>query len=590
MSARSALLFALAAVTIGCGENGSPTVTITDLHVKQGDDGFFASGTFALHVAQPAEAAGPGAIKLHELDLDFGDSNGVQPHYMVSRLSGEPPGEVAPGDDVVSTIGFELNHSNGDSGDSSNACATPSAFSLTGAYFDESASAFFPVRSAPAWVAPAPLTGATWSESLGDAGLDLEGDVAAFADGSSVMVGSTSGTLDFSGKKLAVPQATSPFLVKLDPAGQPLWSRYFTSSYIDPQVRVQGVHRVAAAPDGGAVVAGLLDGTLDLGGGSITAAGDTDVFFARFDAAGKHLETRRLGDGLRQTLLAIDVDAAGNVIVVGGTAGAIDFGADSLVAPILDPSFTSYFSARLPAAGAPIYARIPLAITVPTQLVAAAAADGAVVFGGAFTGKAWLGADPIVEKPAETAFLEKLAADGSLVWSTAIDGAVVLAVGLDQGDVVAAMTFGPSVLIGGKQMSGGPTGTLGLARFDPQGALRSWLPIAAAPAASVTSLVIDSAGHALLAGHALDPHEITALSAAAGAIGSSFFTEIDRDGLLVRAQAFGCSSWPVDLAVARQGARDVILASTHEGAIDLGQGVVPSAGLTDLLVARLPAR
>lgn len=588
MSPRAALLVLAAAATIGCADGTGPQVTLTDLHLTPGIDGFPRSGSFTLHVAQPMDAAGPGEIKLHSLELAVRGAHPASPGIVVREVSGELPGEVAPGDEIVTSMVFTLDVPGSGSGQTGNACDAPEPWFLRGTFFDEATSAFFPLRSESAWLAPTPLTGATWAEMLGDSGMQLASGAAVLADGSSVVVGSTEGTLDFEGKMLSTPGATTPFLVKLDPAGKPLWSRYFSSSHIDPATRIQGVQHVATTPGGGVVVAGHLDGTLDLGGGKITSAGDTDVFLARFDAKGNHLETRRFGDGFEQIVNTLSVDGAGNVVLVGATSGAMDFGGGFL-APILDPSFTSYYVARLPEAGAPIYAGVPVAVTAPTHFTAAVGVEGTVVMGGSFTGKAWLGAEPMHLSASETGFLVKLAADGAPLWSDAMKGAPVLAVAIDQGDVVAVLSPGDSAIIAGHQVPSALSGALVFARFDAAGALLFATPLGSGASAEITGLVIDSAGHALVSGHMLPPGSIVGLDAGAGAMASSFFTEIDRSGAQVRTRTFGCAGWPVDLAVARQGSRDIVLVATFTGALDLGQGITPGAGSTDLLVAKLPA-
>ena len=121
------------------------------------------------------------------------------------------------------------------------------------------------------------------------------------------------------------------------------------------------------------------------------------------------------------------------------------------------------------------------------------------------------------------------------------------------------------------------------------GALLFATPLGSGASAEITGLVMDSAGHALVSGHVLPPGSIVGLDPGAGAMASSFFTEIDRSGAQVRTRTFGCGGWPVDLAVARQGSRDIVLVATFTGALDLGQGITPGAGSTDLLVAKLPA-
>jgi hypothetical protein len=571
MRARASLviLAAAAATTAACSV-GSPIVTITDLRMLPEADGVLQSGLFTVHVAQPADASGSAGIKLHSLDLDLG--GGVL--LPVTSLVGDAPGEVAPGEEIARPMVFAVDRI--DSGAKPfTACTVPEPYALNGTYFDEAQRVFFPIRSEPARFVATWLTGAAWTTSLGDAEPQLERDVAALADGSSVVVGTTAGRLDFSGQTLPGTQSTTPFIVKLDAAGKPAWSRFFALEAVDGSGLLEGPSFAAATPGGDIVVAGTFNASFDPGDGAITSAGAGDVFFTRLDSSGKALKTRHFGDASNQTVTSMNVDDAGNVILVGTLEGALDFGAGP-IAPILDPSFTSYYAARLPEAGAPVYARVPLALTAPTRVLGAAGATGALILGGSFYGKGWLGADPVHTSDIETGFLEKLAPDGSVAWSAVTDGLIVLAVAIDQDDVVAAVTnVLSSPTLGGQVIPSETVGRLFLARLDPAGALRSATPIAASLSTDLPSLVVDGAGHALLAG---------------GAAGSLFFSEIDRSGIELRRKSFGCAGWPLDLAVARTGPRDVVLASTFSGAIDRGQGSITTAGVTDLLLAKLPAQ
>ena len=592
MSARLALALAAvsSALSIGCSESSVSSraeVSVTDLVIKTEPDGTIHAGSFNLHVALPASASGASGIRLHTLELRAAGDLAGPP---VARLRSTPPGDLDPGASIVSPIEFELRDELTVNDPIFDFCILPAGFYLSVTYFDEAEGAFFTVGSTPSWLSLKSITGITWGKTFGDADPQIEQDAAVFADGSSVIVGSNLDERGSSGE----PLGATPFVLKLDAAGNTLWDRRMKlspTSGSQVPLESQGPRFVAASPDGGVVVAGALDGTLDPGSGAITSAGDTDVFLARIDATGKTTETRRFGDAFAQTVLAMDTDAAGNVVLVGTLASAIDFGAGP-IGPIIDPTVTSYYVARLPEAGAPIYAKVPLALAMPTRFHAAVGAEGTVVLGGTFTGNAWVGAEPPHMAMSPTGFLLQLAPDGSVAWSAVIDRAVVAKVALDHGDVVAVIGIGNGnkVLVGGKELPGGPMGSVMLARFDPAGALRDAIPLADAGAVDVTSLVVDSSGHSLLAGVLSAPLSLAGSTADPFGRPSTFFAELDQSGAHVRSMAFGCPSMPADIAVARSGSRDVLLTSAFSGSVDFGKGTIASAGETDLFVAKLPAK
>lgn len=381
------------------------------------------------------------------------------------RLRSHPSGDVDPGAEIVSTMAFDLFNETTVKAPIFDSCAEPAGFFLRATYFDEAESAFFTIRSPPSWLSPARLTGTTWAETFGDAAPQIALDIAAFPDGSSVLVGTTS---DASALPPKIPADSTPFVMKLDAAGKTVWDRRMALSAA-PLLpgSSQGPSLVAASPNGEIVVAGVLDGTLDLGDGHvITSVGDTDVFLARLDATGKAIGSRRFGDGLAQTVSAMDVDAAGNVVLVGTLAGAMDFGAGA-VGPLIDPTVTSYYVARLPEAGAPIYTKVPMALAGPGRFTAAVGSDGTVVLGGTFFDKAWLGAEPPHQAMSETGFLVALAPDGSIAWSAVIDGAVVSQVALDQGDVVAVVGVSYNAIVGGITSAAWPSGARARPRSSP---------------------------------------------------------------------------------------------------------------------------
>ncbi len=109
----------------------------------------------------------------------------------------------------------------------------------------------------------------------------------------------------------------------------------------------QGVALDAA---GNIYVAGSFDGAIDLGGGPLTSAGDNDVFVAKLDAGGNHLWSKHFGSVGEDNGMGIAIDAAGNIVVLGGFTGTIDLGGG----PLVDGET---FLAKLDATGGHLWSR-----------------------------------------------------------------------------------------------------------------------------------------------------------------------------------------------------------------------------------------
>ena len=100
-----------------------------------------------------------------------------------------------------------------------------------------------------------------WVEGLGASGLSVVTSVQSTHDGGAYVTGAFEGELAVEG---ALPSDdTDIFLLRLDGAGQPVWSRTFGGNFR------QGGEAVAVARDGGVVVLAEVYGDLDFGGGDV---------------------------------------------------------------------------------------------------------------------------------------------------------------------------------------------------------------------------------------------------------------------------------------------------------------------------------
>jgi hypothetical protein len=88
------------------------------------------------------------------------------------------------------------------------------------------------------------------------------------------------------------------------------------------------------------LVAGTLQGTLDLGGNPLTSVGGNDIFLAKLDSGGNHVWSLRLGDASSQQLNAVAYSGT-TAAFAGSLAGAPDFGGTVLTSAGGDDAFAA---------------------------------------------------------------------------------------------------------------------------------------------------------------------------------------------------------------------------------------------------------
>lgn len=165
---------------------------------------------------------------------------------------------------------------------------------------------------------------------------------------------------------------------------------------------------VATDDDGNVIVTGDFSGTLDLGAGPML--GQSDVFLAKFDAAGNTLwSTRFVSDG-PHIAEAVTVDGDGGIILAGSFAGTIDLGGGALVSAAKDG-----FVAKFDAAGAHLWSK-SFARAAAQEL--AVGPSGSIVVTGVFEGMTTLGGGPVLVSAGGTdMYIVELDTDGNQVWS-----------------------------------------------------------------------------------------------------------------------------------------------------------------------------
>ncbi|WP_438004608.1 hypothetical protein WME89_38430 [Sorangium sp. So ce321] len=192
-----------------------------------------------------------------------------------------------------------------------------------------------PLAPSRAYVAKLDTAGNhVWSRLLGDGSTYLQ-DIDADRAGNLIVTGSTPTTIDLGAGPLVNEGWGAAFIAKLDPEGNAVWSRSFTTSLsftVIGSVAADGQGNVIAS---GVLVSDVANSSIDFDGtpfssGDIRVSYSARTFLAKFDAADGHVLWVKGFD--TAGLYDVTTGPRDRVLAKGVFTGTIDFGTGPLTA------------------------------------------------------------------------------------------------------------------------------------------------------------------------------------------------------------------------------------------------------------------
>jgi beta-propeller repeat-containing protein len=307
--------------------------------------------------------------------------------------------------------------------------------------------------------------------------------VAVTPDGNVVVVGNFQATADFGTFTETAAGLHDGFVAKLDPNGDFLWVRTFgsTGSEWGRAVTVDGA--------GNVYVAGIFEGTIDVGGAPLASVGSADVLVMKLDGFGNHVWSTSFGSTSWEHARSIEVSAAGQVIVVGQYRSAMDVGAIAVPHVGARDAFVVAFDTQGDPAWAHGFSSPDPTSEEYAQSVALRPNGNAVVVGRFDTSIAF-GATQLTSMGGRDIFVAELDSQGDALWARRFGGPG----GGDRGNGVAIDASGNIALVGSLPQSGDlGGGTVGsdteenvyAAVYDPGGQLL-WARLFSAPGSAYT--------------------------------------------------------------------------------------------------------
>ncbi|WP_437571041.1 hypothetical protein [Sorangium sp. So ce542] len=424
-----------------------------------------------------------------------------------------------------------------------------------------------------------------WSRGFGDAAEQSGIDVAVSEGGEIVVIGTTAGAADFGGGATPPQGGTDVFVARFDAAGGRQWDRLFGDSGF------QDGRGVAIGSDGSAIITGYFSGSINFGGTTQSSGGGVDVFVAKLDPDGAHLWSRSYGGVSNQYANAVAVDASDNVALVGHFAGTLSLGGSC-------PSMTSaggndVFIAKLDPMGACLWNR-RAGSSAAQQYGYGVTVDGAgsVIAIGSFAGSADFGTGTKTSAGQTDIFVAKYDSAGTSLWSNTYGDTADqygYAVASDAtGNVFIVGYFSSTLTFGGEVLSSSGGYDIFVGKLDSAGN-PLWGKRFGGPGDQFSNgVAIDGDNNLVITGSFAGATNFGGASLSSTGDSDLFIAKLNgATGGHIWSYGFGGASGEVGYAVAIDNLEHTIVTGSY-GSNLLGVGGTPlmNRGATDILLAR----
>jgi FlgD Ig-like domain len=267
-----------------------------------------------------------------------------------------------------------------------------------------------------------------------------------------IIAGEFQGAFSLGGPTLQPTGGVTFFMAKLDAGGNHIWSKRF-----DTRAPYSwNLAGLATGSDGQTMFSGALVDSLDLGNGWMKSAGQADVFLGRFDASGNALWSKRFGDAAMQGVKDIAINDANQIALVGLTDGTINFGGGALTAGADQDPFVAVLNSAGNQVWARIFNGTSNQFA--GSLAWASNHDLLVVFRGTGTLDFGGGARPIVGPSYGVWLTRFFGSSGAHRWSTTMlaSGGLEGQIAEDDGRIILAGDAAGTVDLGGGETTGEP--------------------------------------------------------------------------------------------------------------------------------------
>jgi hypothetical protein len=337
---------------------------------------------------------------------------------------------------------------------------------------------------------------AMWVRPFGGPGNDMATGVAIDLSGNVYVAGASDGALTVGGSSFGANGATGTFVFSLDPLGNVLSAKaYGGDSY-------GTLAKVAVSANGTVGVAGSYKGTIDFGGGPLTAAmGSYAGFVAEFDGGGNLQFANSLGTSSTTVAEGLSFKSDESIAVVGSFSGTGQFGTTTLTSVGQNDVFVAAFDS----AGNPLWSKSWGGITNDDGRSIVYDANGNLVITGGFSSSVDFGGGAVTSKGGSDAFVMKLNASHTLAWvqtfgGTSTDEAVTATVDT-AGELLVGGLFESTMSVGSQTLTSAGDKDVFVIKMGATGSTTWAKQFGSAEADEGVGVAFDAKGNAFVTGY-----------------------------------------------------------------------------------------
>ncbi len=421
--------------------------------------------------------------------------------------------------------------------------------------------------------------GAGWARGFGGTASDVAYGVALDGSGNAVMTGRIESSVDFGGGVVCPP--TAVFVSKYSQSGAAMWSKCLGGDLGGGTGRA-----VAVDGNGNVLVTGKFSGTVDFGTGPITSAGATDIFLAKYSAAGDPVWSRAFGGGMNDAGNGVAVDRGGNVVLIGTAGGGSDFGGG----PIMANGY-SIVVAKFSPTGAHLWSKGIGDSFSNSGNAVAVDPSGNIAVTGAFSGPADFGGGVLTSAGVDI-FLAKLSPTGGHLWSRRFGSALAVHAGNGvacdgSGNVLVTGSFENSIDLGAGWTTSFAHKDVFVAKYSPAGAYL-WSRLAGGLYDDAgRGIAVDRSGKVVVTGTFQAAVNFGTGSLISAGRTDIFVARYSPDGTPLVAQRFGSADFDAGNAVAVDGSGRPVVTGSYRLGGDFGGTALGGAGMDDICLVGL---
>lgn len=247
-----------------------------------------------------------------------------------------------------------------------------------------------------------------WAKSAGGTSVDGAIDLGIDEEGNVYVTGYFTNNADFDNIKLTGIGNWDVFIAKYDTNGNAKWAQKGGGNNLDTP------NGMFVDNNGNVYIAGHFSASATFTSTVITSAGDIDAFFAKYNNAGVLQWVKRIGGTSGDFGYNIEEDASGNVYMVGNFHGTVSFGNISITNAGGSDAFIAKYKS---ATDTWIWVKQAGGTETDIATDVAIGTNGDIIVSGVFQGSAKFSAnDVVISTGMYDVFIARYNSDGTLLW------------------------------------------------------------------------------------------------------------------------------------------------------------------------------